>query len=154
MAEEYVTISCNAATAEELATVLDSVSEVLGVQAVPGQRVLLESAAPPLNVIIDLVGASAAVYQAVGGPPICKLLLDKLKERVLNRRVQVQFTPRKPKDRPILYHGLDDTPNQALTRIAYDYEHEREVESPTPMRWWADGEWKTIEEYQEWRRRK
>jgi hypothetical protein len=154
MAEEYVTVTCNAESVEELETALHIVSEVLAVQAVPGERLELASDLAPFDLMINLVSMTTGLYVAVGGPPVCKLLLDKLKERYGDRKVQAQFTMRGREKRTILYHAFEDTPNVALTRMAYDYEREREVESPTPMRWWAGGEWKTIEEYQEWLRRK
>jgi hypothetical protein len=154
MAQRYVTVTCNADSTEELEAALGVVSQVLDVQAVPGEMLELASDQPPFDVIINVVNMLTGLYIASGGPPICKLLLDKLQERFTDRRVQAQFSMGDPKKRTILYHAFEDTPNEALTRIAYDYQRERDREDPTPMRWWAEGEWKTIAEYQEWLKRK
>lgn len=66
----------------------------------------------------------------------------------------MQCTCTEQLDKIVLYHCYDDTPNEALRKIAYDVEREREVKDPTSMRWCAEGEWKTLIEYQEWLKRK
>lgn len=154
MAQDYAIIICNAASATELEAALDAVSEIFGVPAVPGERLELASDLAPFDLIINVVNMLASLYLAADRPPICKALLASLQRRFPDRKVQAQFAMRNSKKRTILYHAFDDTPNEALTKVAYDYERERNEEDATPMRWWADGEWKTIGEYQEWLDRK
>ena len=124
-------------------------SEVLGVPAVAGKRVLLESAEPPYQVVIDAIGvagALASLYTAAGGPT-CAELYKRLRYTVPYRKVQVFFEARRTGQPPIRYITNDATPDRALAAIEAD--SKRQVPDPKSFRWWIEEGWLTYEEWEE-----
>jgi hypothetical protein len=144
-----VRVSSNAESPDELQGVLDDISEVLGVPAEPGGMVLLESGEPPFEAIIhlaEIIDALGVLADGVkGGAKICASLYEKLRKRYKGRRVQVLFEAPDPSGKRIHYPVKDDTPNDAVEKIAYDCA--REVENSGPMRFWIGERWMTYDEY-------
>jgi hypothetical protein len=153
VADEFVSVSNNADTAEEDEAALAVVSEVLGLPAKPGERLYLGAAETPFEIIVNVIGAaSGLVTLSQLGWSVCRALHSKLRERVANRRVQILFELRAAKAEGIRFYTTEETPNEALPLMKA--ESEREVQDPNNMRWWADGQWRTVGEYQKWLRRK
>jgi hypothetical protein len=147
--EETATVANNARDPDELSATLAIVSEVLGVPAVAGKRVLLESAEPPYQVIIDAIGvagALASLYAAAGGPT-CADLYNRVRKLASDRKVQVHFEARRPGRPTIRYITNERTPDRALAAIVAD--SEREVPDPKSFRWWIEEGWLTYEEWEE-----
>ena len=143
-----VRVSTNAESPDELQGVLEDVSQVLGVRAERGGIVRLESGEPPFEAIIhvaDIINALDALLKVAGGVSICASLYRRLRQRFNGRRVQVLFEAPDPSGRPIHYPVKDETPNDAVEKIAYDCA--REVENGGPMRFWIGERWMTYDEY-------
>jgi hypothetical protein len=146
---ETAIVANNARDKEELAASLAIVSEVLGVPAVAGKRVLLESAEPPYQLIIDyfsVAGALASIYTAAGGPT-CPELYKRVRKLVTYRKVQIHFEAPRVGQPTIRYITNDATPERALAAIRTD--SERGVPDPKSFRWWIQEGWLTYEEWEE-----
>lgn len=147
MNEPVVKVSNNARSAEELDGILNDVSEVLGFPAENGNRIFLESAEPPFEIIIRVAEIIDALGVIGKGVSVCARLYERLKKRVKGRRVQILFEAPGPNGKGIVYPVDPETPNEAIAKIAYDCQ--REVEPPSKTRFWFGDRWMTYEEYRQ-----
>lgn len=148
---ETALVSDNAVRAEERVAILEAVGEVLGVAAVHKWDRFLESAEPPLQVVIDafsVLGTLAALYTVAGGPTMAELY-RRVRKIAPGRKVDVHFEAHVEEDHSIQYITGPETPDEALSAIIED--SKREVPDPKSFRWWYNRRWMTHVEYREWK---
>ncbi len=139
----------NAESPEQLAAILDVVSDVLGVPALAGRCRLLEAEETTLQHVIDamgIAGALSSLYLLAGGPAMPELY-ERIQKVAPNRKVDVHFEARRDGLPTIQHITGATTPNEALPAIVED--SKREVPDPKPFRWWIEERWMTREEWEQ-----
>jgi hypothetical protein len=135
---------------DELDRALSDISELFGVPAAEGGRVLLDSAEPPVNVIIDITSILGSIASVLTITDFSARLYKKLRERSKNRGLVVLLQVGDHKSTSIRYAIAPDTPNDAVAKISEDYD--RDVKDLARRRYYVDEGWMTVEEYHEYRR--